>query len=67
MINMAEIKRDPKLFETCNEVHKKIDDLTIDLKTGRVLQPEELSKDELEELVNLQHKLIVFKCNCVSD
>jgi len=40
----------------CGKIFKKINDLTVDIKTGRRLLPEELSKDELIELVKLERE-----------
>ena len=44
--------------KVCKGIKKKIDDLTIDLKTGRVVPPEYLDKDELIDLVKLQSTLV---------
>ena len=64
---MVKINREfsKALQERCKILKKEIDNLTVDVVTGRVLTPEELSKDELVELVNLLNKYQYDCCGCI--
>ena len=42
--------------EKRSEILKKIDELTVNVKTGKRILPEELNKDELIELVKLERE-----------
>lgn len=51
--------------ERCVNLGKVMDDILIDIRTGRALDVKELSRDELEELIGIMRKWNYEKCTCL--
>ena len=54
-----------ELSRSCKIIEKEIDDLTVDIKTGRTLGIDELSPDEVKELALHLRKYIFYCCRCM--
>ena len=52
------------MTERCADIAKAMDDILVDVRTGREVNPRELSRDELEKLVDLSRKWNFEKCGC---
>lgn len=50
--------------DVCVEIDKRIRDLTVDVATGEILLPEDLTKEELAELVRLERRYSLHRCGC---
>jgi len=49
--------------DICKDIEENIDALTITAE-GRKLHPDELTRDELIELVHQLNRYILYRCNC---
>jgi len=52
------------LTERCADLTKAMDDILVDVRTGREVDSRDLSRDELEKLVELSRKWNFEKCGC---
>jgi hypothetical protein len=51
----------------CRDIKRRIDDLTMNVVTGKRLRTLDLSSEERYGLIELQKELIVHKCNCLEE
>jgi len=50
--------------DVCLEIDRAIRDLTVDVETGEILLPEDLTKEELLELYRLERRYSLHRCGC---